>query len=127
MAFTPVLPNIVADIAAGPPVGLADVRNTLSITMASAESNLPASTRAPLANARTKVSSFLASFEAKLPTWHPKLPTLPTTLAGRPKRQLIPQDTGGVREVVPGQTSLQSNRVSGVAKQVTNVYTSSGF
>jgi hypothetical protein len=126
MAFTPVLPNIVADIAAGPPVGLADVRNTLSITMASAESNLPASARTPLATARTKVSNFLATFEAKLPTWHPKLPTLPTTLAA-PRRQIIPpQDTGGVRKVIPSGTSLQS-RVSGVAKQVATVYTSSGY
>ena len=129
MAFAPVLPNIPVDIANGPPAGLADVRTTLSMTMASAESNLPLSVRTPLANARTKVSNFLASGEAKLPTWHPKLPPLPTiTVMARGQRQMIPPlDTGGVRKVIPSQTALAETRVSGVAKQVANVFTSSGY
>ena len=65
----------------------------------------------------------LASFFNSTPITGPTV----TGLAA-PKRQMIPPlDTGGVRQVIPGQTALAETRVSGVAKQVANVFTNSGY
>lgn len=123
MALQPYLPNIPADIAGGPPVGLADVRTTFSMTVKQLVDKLPSSVSTPLDKGGAKINTFLASIESKLPKWHPTPPPLPITMAGR--RKMI-TDTGGVREVTPSQTALQT-RVSGVAKQVANVFTSSGY
>jgi hypothetical protein len=128
MAFTPTFPNLKNDFNGGPVIGLADVRTSFSSTLSSIASNLPAAVQPTLASALGKANTFAASVEARLPAGNP-FPPLPTNLAGSGSRRIYPpaREVIGVREVIPNQTALVENRTSGVAKQVANVYTSSGY